>query len=120
MGRFNCFTGVLADDFELLPDVGGIVVRRKGSNARLVATGALWAPYVQDLTCHWSSSLSMLLNMCNVQLQRPIFCRGLCHVSQALFTGALLCRTGLLEAWVCMSECRIKTQKHARTYNETA
>lgn len=40
-------TGLLAAEFEPVPEGGGVVVRRHGSKANLAANGALWAPYRQ-------------------------------------------------------------------------
>jgi len=41
-------SGALAATFELVPDCGGVVVRRRGTSAELAVNGALWAPYAQD------------------------------------------------------------------------
>lgn len=38
----------LAENFEVLPESQGVVVRKRGSNAQLAVNGCMWAPYSQS------------------------------------------------------------------------
>lgn len=58
-------TGLLAANFELVPEGGGVVVRRRGSKANLAANGALWAPYSQG-----DDDIAALISSHNVQAKK--------------------------------------------------